>query len=310
MINLNKILPWLSIRNKLLIAFGGLSILPMLFIGTYGMLSNIRTIKRGALEELTLDVQAAREKTANFLENISSDLRVIQNSSSLAHWAEESSPAYRSNDHDLQHLSEELLALTKTKRMYYQFRLLDSSGDERIRVECVNPYESEKEYRIVPQSELRQGRSAFYFLQIKSAGVNKITITPAEVVFNTNEQIPVLSFAMPLSGDHGLAGILIANVFEKEFIRSVESRRQYELKRKIILATGDGHYLYNSEQTADWNHLLATREEDNLQRDYPLTVTKAILSGGTGTLTEGTNEIISYAPLFPPNDASSDVESF
>ncbi len=308
MFNVNKILPWLSIRNKLLIAFGGLSILPMIFVGTYGTLSNFRTMKSAALEGLTLDVQTTREKTGDFLENISSDLRVIQNSPSVEQWTRERLSGVRSNEVELQRVSEELLALAKTKRVYYQFRLLDNSGDELIRVECINPNDSVKTYRLVPQSELRQGSAAFYFLLINSAGYNKITLAPAEVDYRSSEQIPVLSFAMPLAKDRGLAGIVIANVFEKNFIQVIESKGQFEFNQKVMLVTGDGHYLYHSEKKTDWNRLLASREEDNLQRDYPARIAEAILSGGTGTLAEGADEIISYAPLFPSNDMAGDVE--
>lgn len=310
MINLNKLFPWLSIRNKLLIAFGGLSILPMMFVGIYGTISNVRTMKSVALEELTLDVQTIREKTANFLENVSSDLRVIQSSPSVEKWIQARESMRTSGFAEAQHLSGELLALARTKRVYFQFRLIDRNGDERARIECINPNDSARAYRIVPQPELRQGRESFYFLLINSASYGKITLAPAEVVYKVSERIPVVSFAMPLTGTHGLAGILIANVFEREFIRVIESKGEFELSRKIILATGDGHYLYHSERKTDWNRLLASREEDNVQRDYPQQVAEAILSGRSGTLTEGTNEIISYAPLFSTSEAGGDVEAF
>jgi PAS domain S-box-containing protein len=310
MINLNKILPWLSIRNKLLIAFGGLSILPMIFVGTYGTLSNLRTMKNAALEGLTVDVQTTREKTADFLENVSSDLRVIQNSPSMAKWTHENLSARNQNESELDRVSKELLALATTKPIYYQLRLLDDSGDECIRVECTNPNDSIKTYRLVPHSELRHGRSAFYFLMINSTSYTKITLTPAEVEHPPDERIPVMSFAMPLAGDHGLAGIVIANVFEKNFIRVIESKRQFEFSPKVMLVTGEGHYLYHSEKKTDWNRLLASREEDNLQQDYPANIAAAILSGGTGTLAEGAGEIISYAPLFLASDVAGDVEPF
>ncbi len=75
-----------------------------------------------------------------------------------------------------------------------------------------------------------------------------------------------------------------------------------------MLVTGDGHYLYHSEKKTDWNRLLASREEDNLQRDYPAGVAAAVLSGGTGTLAEGADEIISYAPLFTAGEMTSDLD--
>jgi len=310
MINPNKIFPWLSIRNKLLIAFGGLSILPMIFVGTYGTLSNLRTMKNAALEGLTADVQTTREKAADFLENVSSDLRVIQNTPSMVKWSRESLSANGRYGNELEHVSKELLALAATKPLYYQLRLLDESGDELIRVECANPNDSIKTYRLVPPSELRHSRSAFYFLMINSTSNNKIMIAPAEVEHGSDERIPVMSFVMPLAGVHGLSGIVIANVFEKTFIRVIESKRRFEFNPKVMLVTGDGHYLYHSEKKTDWNRLLASREEDNLQQDYPANIAAAILSGGTGTLAEGANEIISYAPLFGAGNLTGDVEPF
>lgn len=309
MINLNKIFPWLSIRNKLLIAFAALSILPLMFVGIYSIFSNVRMMKKVALGELTVDVQTIREKTANFLENISSDLQVLQNSAPFETWIHEEGKASRSTQSELQQMNKEFLAFAKTKGVYYQFRLIDRNGDELLRVECINPNDSVRAYRIVPQPELRQGRESYYFLLIQSVSHNQVTLAPAEVLYNTGERIPVMSFAKPLLGERGMVGILIANVFEKEFIRAIESKKQFEPSRKVILATGDGHYLYHSEKKKDWNRLLASREEDNLQRDYSSFIAASILSGGEGTLTEGTDEIISYAPLFPQNDPSRNLES-
>jgi PAS domain S-box-containing protein len=301
MVNFNKIFPHLSIRNKLLIAFGGLSILPMMFIGVYGILSNIQTMKNAALEELTENVQAIREKTFNFFEDISSDMLLTRNSTSLEKWIESGAAPSSSRGADIQQLSKEFLTLAETKGVYYQLRLIDQTGDEQLRVECTNPNDSAKAYRIVPSPELRQSNEAYYFLLIKNEHFKKISFAPAELIDKNNERISVVSFAMPLEGKNGLAGILIADVFEKDFIRVIESKRQFDLSRKIMLATREGFYLYHSEKKTNWNRLLASREEDNLHREYPSQVVESILSGNEGTFTKETNEIISYAPLFPHN---------
>jgi PAS domain S-box-containing protein len=128
-------------------------------------------------------------------------------------------------------------------------------------------------------------------------------------VDQANERIPVISFAMPLIGMKQRHGILIANVFGKNLLQIMEGKRHLEIGGKVVLVAGDGHYLYHSEKKRDWNKLLASREEDNLQRDYPPNVAAAILSGNEGTLTEGIGEIISYAPLFAKRNASSGTET-
>jgi PAS domain S-box-containing protein len=310
MVNLNRIFPWLSIRSKLLIAFAGLSILPLTFVGVYGILSNVRTMQEIALENLSHDVQTIKGKTANFLESIESDLRVVRHSAALERFIRKKEHFPRSEHAaEVQFISNELLAFAQTKGIYYQLRMVDESGDEMLRVECMNAADSAKAYRIVTTDELRHARESFYRLLTNGLARDQIAFAPAELVDQANERIPVISFAMPLIGMKQRHGILIANVFGKNLLQIMEGKRHLEIGGKVVLVAGDGHYLYHSEKKRDWNKLLASREEDNLQRDYPPNVAAAILSGNEGTLTEGIGEIISYAPLFAKRNASSGTET-
>ncbi len=62
---INKILPWLSIRSKLIIAFVGLSIVPLVLVGIHSVFSNVHMMESIAIENLNHDVSTIREKTAN-----------------------------------------------------------------------------------------------------------------------------------------------------------------------------------------------------------------------------------------------------
>jgi HAMP domain-containing protein len=291
--------PWLSIRNKLLIAFAGLSIVPLMLVGIYNILSTERLMRQVALQGLTKDVHTIREKTENFLDDISSDMRVLQNSSSMESWIKrKSSGAGVAPVNDLTRIGSEILSFARTKEIYYQFRLIDETGDELLRVECDNPGDSTKTFSMVPPSELSQGRAPYYFLLVDKLGRNQIAFAPAELAHRGTERIPVVSFALPLLYYGRRVGILVANVFERSLLDVIETKRHANPERKVVLVTGDGHYLYHSEKKRDWNRLLAAREEDNLERDYTPTVATSILSGKEGTLTEGAKEIVSYAPLF------------
>ena len=297
--NLNKLFPWLSIRNKLLIAFAGLSFLPLTFVGIYSVMTNVRMMREIALGELTDDVQTIREKSENLLDEIYSDLRVLRNSSFLEGWMDEpSSRRDRTGSQDLNHIANELLAFARTKGIYYQFRLINENGDELVRIDCRNPNDSAKVYEIVPKSRLRQNLETYYFLLVRNISGNQITFAPAELIDRGGSRIPVMSFAMPLVHNGQRMGILIANVFERKLIEVVQTRTRPALTRKVVLTTGDGHYLYRSDMQKDWNRLLASRGEDNLQRDYPSATVAAILSGKGGTVIDGMKDIVSYAPLF------------
>jgi hypothetical protein len=158
MFSINKILPRLSIRSKLIIAFTGLSVLPVILVGLHGIFSNVKLMENIALENLTHDVQTIRENTANFLGNIESDLRVINHSSPLKELLPSLEQSPRGgNDPLLQHLSADLQAFAKTKGFYYQLRLVDNEGDELLRIEA----DDSSGYRIADKEELRRSRESF-----------------------------------------------------------------------------------------------------------------------------------------------------
>jgi PAS domain S-box-containing protein len=313
MVNVNKIIPWLSIRSKLIIAFAGLSIIPVLLLGIHGIFSNVSMMKEIAYENLTHDVRTIRENTANFLINVETDLLLLKNIPSLRRYVHAVSRSTALVDaRDSNQLSDELLAWLQTKRIYYQIRVIAQTGDELIRVECADPSSSNPQYQNVSASQLRSGRESYYFLLADNLKSNEIAFTAAELIGQRRERIPIVSFVTPLTvnaskGDVRIkrAGLLIANVFAKDLFLVMETPRHFGANGKTVLVSGDGYYLYHSERKKEWNKLLASRENDNLQHDYPASVTDFMLSGKSGIVSEGIDEIIAYAPLFPESGLSS-----
>ncbi|HZY09516.1 MAG TPA: HAMP domain-containing protein, partial [Bacteroidota bacterium] len=299
MVSFNKVIPWLSIRSKLIIAFVGLSIFPLALVGLHGIFSNVQMMEKIALENLTHDVHTIRENTANFLSNIEDDLRVLRHSSLLDRFITtlEKTPD-KQNGSLLQQLRSEILAFAQTKEIYYQIRIVDNGGDELLRIEAIDVTDTISAFWMVRRNELRHARESFYFLLIDRLTRDQIAFAPSELVDEQNRRVPVISFAMPLIGSKGRVGILIANVFAKDLFRAIESKRHLDMRGKVVLVSSDGHYLYHSDKKKDWNRLLASREDDNLQHDYPVSTVKAILSGNEGTIAEGVDEIVSYGPLF------------
>ncbi len=59
--NLNKLLPFLNIRKKLIIAFSLLSFVPLILIGSIGLYVNITSMYDNALNNLAYDVSMLKE---------------------------------------------------------------------------------------------------------------------------------------------------------------------------------------------------------------------------------------------------------
>lgn len=297
MLNINKLFSWLSIRSKLIIAFAGLSVIPLALIGVEGIFSKVEMMKTIAFENLTHDVHSIRENTSNFLASVGSDLRLLQNSSALQRYVKKHGTSSGGVAKEpLRLFADELLLFARSRGIYYQLRMVDASGDEVVRIESIRDSVAQ-EYRIVPEEELRHGRESFYFLLVENSGKDQIAYAPAELVKANNERVAVISVALSIVGKRGREGILIANVFARELFRAIETERHLTVEGKVVLVNSDGNYLYHSEKKKDWNRLLASREEDNLQHDYPPAIVASLLSGDQGIIMEGIDEIIAYAPL-------------
>ncbi len=299
MFNVNKLFPKLSIRSKLLIAFCGLSFLPLVLVGMYSIYSNATMMRTRVLEELIGDVRNIKEKTFNFLDDVSSDLHVMQHSSSIQSWIQaEHLSSQSKTSATLAHVGDDLVTFARTKGIYYQVRLITESGDEALRVECINPNDSLSEYRITLSEKLPQSRQSFYPMLVKNLQPNQLTFLQAEVVHGDDNLIPVMSFAAPLFYKDQRVGVLVANIYERSFIDVIETKHTLTPARTVVLVTMDGHYVYHSNKKKDWNKFLATRQEDNLQKDYSAPVVSAILSNTEGTIVQRAGDIIAYAPLF------------
>jgi PAS domain S-box-containing protein len=301
----HTVLPRLSIRNKLIIAFTGLSVVPLLLVGIHGIFSNVKMMENNAIENLAHDVQTVRWQTANFLSEVEGDLRFLRNSPRLEHFVSSLGKNPAKVPHTvLQEIGADFLSIARTKGTYYQLRILDAEGNELLRVAARNPSDSVLSYHVVPADKLVHDGASFYSLLTEKLSDEQIAFVPAELLGSEGIRVPVISFAMPLFAHNKVTAILVGNVFAKGLFNVLEGNASRESNGKILLVDSDGHFLYHSDKKKDWNRLLASREEDNLQHEYPEFVTTKIFSGSEGTITKGIADIISYAPLFPATQVS------
>ncbi len=299
MFKLNKFLPWLSIRNKLIIAFTGLSLLPIMVVGVYGIVTNTKMMRHIAIQNLNHDLSLLQENTASLMSGIESDLRLIQNSylnKNLLNTSKDQH--YFLQTHTIKDLNDGLLSLVKSRRIYYQIRVMDYLGNEISRVQSESSNLTDDSYQIVARNELRPFPEVYYLYLVKNLSKGQIALAPAELRGTNNKLIPVVSFAVPISYGDKESGILIADVYVKSLFGSLQTYKPLAQDEEVILASSDGHYLYHSLKKKNWNKLLAERNEYNLQHDFSVPVTNKILSNRKSTFIDESNYIISHSPLF------------
>jgi PAS domain S-box-containing protein len=283
-----------------LIAFVGLSVLPVLFVGIYGIYVNIKATERIALENVEHDVQATWGRASNFLANIEGDLRVVVNSTEAQEYVRSIERGNSSTSEQKRlRLAEELRAFARTKGIYYQIRVINEDREEVLRIESSDILDSATHFSSVPSEKLRTTGQTYYFLLTAELHRGETVLSPVELIYKETQRLPVLSFATPLYGPTKRVGLLVANVFAGHLFDLLEAQRNRGMDEKVVLVSSDGHYLYDSDERKDWNKLIASREEDNLQKDYPASISRTILSGKEGIISGESGEFLAYAPLLP-----------
>jgi PAS domain S-box-containing protein len=290
-INLNKLFPFLSIRKKMIIAFSLLSFVPLIIIGMVGIYINVNSMYKTAMVNLEHNVIMFKEKARNFLLNVHLDIQLMSDSPIFRQYLKDFDDNRVQGTSEL--LTEQLLTFAKKKKIYYQLRFCDRYGDERFLIQQRN-----SDF-IISEDPVSQRSYVHYFILTESLQKGQIYFAPNELKDDNFRLIPVISFANRIYDQKGdFAGIFVADVFSKDFFNVLEEISYQGPVGKIAIISQDGFYIYYSEKKKNWNRLLANRDGENLFRDYPDHYEKAILSGDSGVISAGHNEIIAYSPLF------------
>ena len=291
-INLNKIFRYLSIKTKLLIAFVGLSIIPLLIFGIYGLYLNIKNLNQIIYENINHDVELIRKNLENFINEIKKDIFYLRSSYVLKNYILKPDPTKRFE------VEKEILSFVQSKGIYYQIKFLDRTGAEFFKIVKTN-----NGYISISEDNPISG-GTYYKLLIGGLKQNQIAFAPAELLSPDNEIVPVITCAVPVYIDDKFSGILVVDVFAKEVFKVIENNSHHYSGKTVIL-NDQGYYLYHSERKREWNRLLATRDIDNFFTNYPGRVYSEIISGNKKLLYYG-DEIIFSAPLFEKLNPLSD----
>ena len=289
--NLNKVFPFLSIRRKLTIAFVGITLLFLAVFGAVGYFWSVGALKEEAIERTEQQLTTIRATTGNFLDAIAADLSflgfgVVSNSSS---------------DRQLEVMLSDYL---RARPEFFQLMVLDKRGKELHRIERIGDI-----IRIVPAGELRARGGRFYVEQLREYGTFDVLIIPTELRKPGGEGlVPSITVALQFHSDSsnldpGSEWIIAGHLYAEDFFATLEEQTP-SIDGVVAVTNKEGHYLYHSGKTKEWNRLLAERSTENLFSDLDSTTASHILSGGMGNITSEDNLLVSYGPLLNSGDAA------
>ena len=293
--NLNQLFRHLSIQWKLIIAFVLLSIVPVCAIGFYEIHSRLKTLEQIAIENVQHDVSNIQEKAQAFLTHVEEDIHYLSHSAAFQGLISQLDAA-DSPDRRTQRsrVEEQFLNFGRSKSIYHRFKLIDTYGDEVLRIE-----RSAGQPTILPENALENDRSGYYLTVMSHFQPGQVFLTPVEIRdYATGDYVPAISYAIPIfDAQNRWCAILIADIRAESCFQILEGSHASPPGR-VFVVSQEGYYLYHLDKKRDWSRLLAARNVENLHQDYARPIVARILSGNAGTIVEDKNTIISYAPLF------------
>lgn len=146
-------------------------------------------------------------------------------------------------------LTDLFVEILEDKSIYSQIRLLDTSGNELIRVN------NSKEIEIIDQDELQNKSNRDYFteaikLPVDSIYISKIdlNVEGGEIEYVDGEPIPTIRFASPVYEDGEIMGIVVINVLA-DHILNITNKLEYNILNNIEVVNNDGYYLVSNDHS-------------------------------------------------------------
>ncbi len=257
------------LRTKLIILFSIVTFIPALVTGIYAIQISSQTLRTQALTTQKMQAKTLANNITSFLTNVKGDLMFLSQSPVMKDYLRANASE---GDLKRQALEQEFLAFSHNRRIYYQIRYLDETGQEIARVDS-NGLTS----RIIERDKLQNKSQRYYFKETIRLLANEIFVSPLDLN-RERGQIerpfkPVIRYAVNLyDNKNNKAGIVIINVDANQFIKPLGN---------IRLVNHDGYFINHPSSEKTWGGPVDLDTGYNLQSEYPQWNLKILGQDGT-----------------------------
>jgi methyl-accepting chemotaxis protein len=287
-----------KIRNKLLLAMLLVSILPLLLVGGYSLYSTTNSLHQSSLSNLDNKVSLVGERVSNFLENISSDLFYLRDSSALNLYLSSLGGDRESSQLLLDNLAGNLRVFSDKRKIYHQVRFINTDGMEIVRIN----YDGNGA-TISAKNKLQNKKGRYYFDDTIKLKKNELMISHLDLNREKGEVEfpirPTIRYATPVFNNADeLQGIIILNVLAKKFLDIIS--RENMPNETLVFIDKKGYYYQHPDENKSWGSKRDMDTGVNLFKDKP-TVEKSVVTTRRSGHFETGDEIASYKPVLLNN---------
>lgn len=286
-----------KIRNKLLLVFILLTLVPVIIISVYGVYSNTQALKASSIKKQNIKVSLLATEIDNFLLNVNSDLFYLRDASALQGLLEvRNDPLVDGavKEKAWQRVSNDFLHFSEQRKIYHQIRFLDTDGQEVVRVNRPN-----NSSVIVSNDKMQNKKGRYYFDDAIKLGKGDVMISPLDLnreKGKIEEPIrPTIRYGTPVfDANNQLQGIVLVNVLASKFLSLL--RDASDDKETLIMVDNKGYYLFHPDGNKTWGSERDKNSGENLLKDFPEFSEEVLSSAVLRTFSNGSN-IISVNPV-------------
>jgi len=289
------------VKNKIMILFIVVMVTTVSIVGWFGYNSAKTSYTQSALDLNKEEVDRLSENLELLLKNVPNDLDYNVNFYALRTllvWENLKEKDKINYWHSIYIRS--ITDYLKNKKIYYQLRLLDKNGHEKIVVK----YDKATNRVIeVPFNELQDKSQRDYYL--KSIHLQKGEFYVSVMNLNIEHGVverpyaPVVRFATPIiDANNEVQGVLVLNFDASKILHKIASL-ELQKTQNIFLLNQNGYYLYNKDKSKRWAFQL--NQNYNFANDYPHIMKKIKKIKESKTFEYG-DKIFSVHKIYPAKE--------
>jgi methyl-accepting chemotaxis protein len=274
------------------------TLIPLLLVGGYSLLSTTDSLRQHSLSNLDNNVALVSERVENYLENVSSDLFYLRDSSAVNLYLSGLNSDAESSQLLLDNLAANLRAFSDKRKIYHQVRFINTAGMEVVRI----GYESDSA-EIVAKDKLKNKKDRYYFADTIKLKKDQLMVSHLDLNREKGKVVlpirPTIRYATPVfSEGNELQGIIILNVLANKFLDIIGKANMPN--EMLVFVDKEGYYYQHPDNSKVWGNKRDSDTGANLFSDKP-SIQKNVVDANESGHFETGNDIASYNPVLLNN---------
>ncbi|MDJ0674497.1 MAG: ATP-binding protein [Calothrix sp. MO_167.B42] len=241
----------------------------LLGIGFVGFYENKKNSDRMAIaiaEDQSVRIRAAN--LANHFSDIRADLMVLAKWTANEEHTLLNSRILPQDRQEFQRLfAKKLLVMSEQKQIYDQIRLLDTTGQEKVRLNF-----NQGKPGIVPDGDLQNQSQRYWFRNSLTLQEGEVFISPMDLNLDHGkiEQPlkPMIRFVTPIFDGGGMEGIVVLNYLAQNLLNKL-GQENTTTTGKTLLLNAQGYWLKGLKPEDEWGFMYEERKNRTFANAFP-----------------------------------------